>query len=155
MMQGGHGRSGPAPADADTRHLLGTKKRRRRTATVVGDLMGIPEAPSDLSEAERHFWNYYAPQLAAERRLTGKARDVLAKYCTALAVVSGLRAALASPEIAQRSATRKELRQWLLTARLYENDLILNPASSLRALQPTPESVEDECAEFDVPLPTA
>lgn len=101
--------------------------------------MLVCDHPPGLSRMEVAFWNYYAPQLAAERRLTLKARDTLAKYCTALAVVSGLRKALASrkrAEIAARSGTRKELRQWLLAARLYENDLLLNPASSIRAPKP-------------------
>lgn len=153
-MRGGHSRSGSAPADGATRRLVGAKERPQRTTTVISDSLATCEAPADLSEAEQDYWNYYAPKLAAERRLTVKSRDVLAKYCTALAIVSGLRAVLASRDSAQRSTTRRELRQWLLTARLYENDLILNPASVLRAPLPTTEPVEDEFAEFDVPLPT-
>jgi len=121
--------------------------------------MLVCAAPPGCTRLERAYWNYYAPLLAAERRLTMKARDTLAKYCTALAVVTGLRRSLASrrpKEIAVRDKTRKELRQWVLAARLYENDLILNPASAIRAPKedvpppiPPGAPVSDFDTEFD------
>lgn len=109
--------------------------------------------PTGLSRSEQRFWKYYAPQLAAEKRLSMKARDTLAKYCTALAVVADLRGQLTSRKrehIAQRSYVRKELRQWLLASRLYENDLILNPASAIRA--PRAEGGEDDPPPPDDPF---
>lgn len=86
-----------------------------------------------------------------------KVRDALATYCTARAVISTLRAKLTSrkrDDLAERSATRKELRQWVLAARLYENDLVLNTASSIRAPQadvppPVEPGVSDPFDEFD------
>lgn len=158
MPRGGHNKSGPVAHDAATRKLHGAQTRRQHRAKGdAGVSMMVCDRPPGLSKTELAFWDYYAPQLAAERRLTLKARDTLAKYCTALAVVSGLRASLASrkrADIAERSATRKELRQWLLAARLYENDLLLNPASSIRAPKPDviPSSepgVADRFDEFD------
>jgi hypothetical protein len=52
--------------------------------------------PPGLSRAEMAFWEYYAPALLAERRLTTTTRDALAKYCTALAMVADLRRELVS-----------------------------------------------------------
>jgi phage terminase small subunit len=144
--------------DATRRKLRGARTRaRHRDKGDLGIVAPACDPPPGLSRRERAFWQYYAPALAAERRLTIKARDVLAKYCSALAVVAGLRTALASrkrTDIALRANTRKELRQWLLAARLYENDLLLNPAASIRAPRPdvppplTPGS-EDPFAEFE------
>ena len=139
MPRGGHGRVGPMGQDAATRKLHGSRTRpHHRAKSGSAPSAGECQRPPGLSRLETAFWNYYAPQLAAERRLTLKARDTLAKYCTALAVVSGLRTALASrkrADMAARAGNRKELRQWLLAARLYENDLLFNPASSIRAPQ--------------------
>lgn len=116
------------------------------------------DPPPGLSKSEQAFWRYYAQQLKAEKRLTLKSRDTLAKYCTALAVVSDLRRQLWSKkrdDIAQRAAVRKELRQYLLASRLYENDLILNPSSSVRAPRPEtgiddPATPDDPFAQFDM-----
>lgn len=158
MPRGGHGKSGPIANDGAARQLHGSKLRpRHRQKGDVGTVMDVCAHPPGLTRLEMAFWNYYAPQLAAERRLTLKARDTLAKYCTALAVVSGLRKSLASrkrADIAERKTTRKELRQWLLAARLYENDLLLNPASSIRApkpdvLPPLTPGAADVFTEFD------
>lgn len=158
MPRGGHGKSGPAPKDTETRKLHGSRTRHNhRTKGDLGAPIAVCAPPPGLSKPELAFWNYYAPQLAAERRLSAKMRDTLAKYCTALAVVGGLRHALASRkkvDLEQRSANRKELRQWLLAARLYENDLLLNPASSIRAPKadvppPIEPGVVDPFDEFD------
>lgn len=111
------------------------------------------DPPPGLSRAERGFWNYYAPQLQAEKRLTLKARDTLAKYCTALAIVADLRRQLTSRKkkaLEDRAANRKELRQWLLASRLYENDLILNPSSAIRA--PKAASGDDDPPPPDDPF---
>ena len=93
------------------------------------------------------------------KRLTLVARDCLAKYCTALAVVSELRLELADKKTdrKERTAARRELRQYLNVTRLYESDLILNPATAVRSKpefelppgvdQPTEDDNFD--AEFD------
>jgi hypothetical protein len=145
--------------DAATRALRGSKTRPRHR--VQGDDVGaggpmpVCAPPPGLSKLETSFWHYYAPTLAASRRLPPKARDTLAKYCTALAVVSGLRAQLASrkrADVGERREIRRELRQWLLCGRLYENDLLLNPASLARAPKVdgaiAPIDDIDEFAEF-------
>lgn len=156
MPRGGHGKSGPVQKDAATRALHGSRTRsQHRQRGFVGEPMIVCEPPPDLSKPERTFWAYYAPQLVSEGRLTMKSRDTLAKYCTALAIVAGLRKQLESKkreDIELRSANRKELRQWLLASRLYENDLLLNPSSSIRA--PKPSGVErpvpnDPLDDFD------
>jgi hypothetical protein len=140
MPRGGHGKSGPAPKDAATRALHGSRTRaQHKTKGDAGAPMILCDPPPDLSKSERKFWAYYAPQLVAEGRLTLKARDTLAKYCTSLAVVAGLRKQLESKkreDVDNRSNNRKELRQWILASRLYENDLLLNPSSSIRAPKP-------------------
>ena len=134
--------------------------RTRRPSSVRGDaglLVDTCAPPPDLSRKETVFWNYYVGLLAAERRLTKKVRDGLAKYCTSLAIVAELRVELAAKTrtaVARRAETRKELRQWLLVGRLLENDLLLNPASSARA--PVPVEPEfDSFSEFDLPPDTA
>ena len=157
MPRGGHAKTGPAIKDAATRALHGSRERpQHRTKGDAGAPMIVCAPPPGLSKAERAFWTYYAPPLAAEHRLTLKARDTLAKYCTALAVVADLRRRLASrrrADRAQRPAVLKELRQWLLASRLYENDLILNPASAIRAPKPTggdgPPAQGDALSDFD------
>jgi phage terminase small subunit len=159
MPRGGHGRSGPPPADTKTRALHGSRTRpQHRTIAPPAGTLGC-QPPPGLSRSEQRFWNYYAPELAAERRLTGKTRDALAKYCTALATVADLRRQIASRkprDLENRSGYRKELRQWLLASRLYENDLLLNPASAARSLprgeeptDPLPPPAQDPFSEFD------
>lgn len=158
MPRGGHGRGGRAAFDVATRKLHATRTRpRHRVKGAAGAPMVVCDPPPGLSRREKAFWNYYAPALAAERRLTLKARDALATYCTARAIIADLRAALVSrkrTDLAERSATRKELRQWVLAARLYENDLLLNPASAIRAPlgdvpPPIGPGVSDPFDEFD------
>jgi phage terminase small subunit len=137
MPRGGHSKVGPIQQDAATRALRGSKERpQHRSKGDLGELMVTCAPPVGLSKQEQAFWNYYAPQLVAAKRLPLKARDALAKYCTALAVVADLRKHLSSrkrQDLEQRSDHRKELRQWLLASRMYENDLLLNPASLIRA----------------------
>jgi phage terminase small subunit len=158
MPRGGHVKSGPAVKDAATRALHGSRDRpQHRTKGDAGAAMIVcAPSPPGLSRAERGFWTYYAPLLAAEHRLTLKARDTLAKYCTALAVVADLRRRWGSrraADRADRSATLKELRQWVLASRLYENDLILNPASAIRAPKVSggegPPAQGDALSDFD------
>lgn len=162
MPSGGHGRVGRAIDDAATRKLHGAETRKRHRAkesTAIPGQALVCDPPPALSKPEREFWDYYAPLLAAERRLDRKTRDTLAKYCSGLAVVASLRAALFSrkkADLETRSANRKELRQWVLALRLYENDLVLNPASAIRAPKvDVPPPIDPEVApdsfdrEFD------
>jgi hypothetical protein len=121
--------------------------------------MVVCAAPPGLSKREGAFWSYYAPLLVANRRLTCEARDTLAKYCTALATVAELRQQIASrkpKDLVDRSANRKELRQWLTVSRLYETDLLLNPASAVRApkAETEPLTPDDPFNEFDEPSGT-
>jgi len=141
MPRGGHSKSGPVIQDAQARALRGSRERpQHRTKGDLGQPMIACDAPPGMSPAERKFWDYYAPQLVASRRLPLKARDALAKYCSALAVVADLRRRIFSSrskaDIANRTQNRKELRQWVLAARLYENDLLLNPSSLVRVAKP-------------------
>lgn len=148
MPKGGHGRSGRVIQDAETRALHGSRTRPiHREKGDPGAPMVACGAPPGLSKAETRFWDYYAPQLRAEKRLTLKSRDSLAKYCTSLAVVEDLRKKLASrkkEDLESRRDNLKELRQWVLASRHYENDLLLNPSSAMRAPRAmTPENEED------------
>lgn len=156
MPRGGHGRTGPIAQNAAARELHGSRTRaHHRTKGDAGAAMSTCAPPPGLSRSEAAYWRYYAPQLAAEGRLTMKARDVLAKYCTALAIVASLRKQIESrkrDDVANRSSNRKELRQWLLASRLYENDLLLNPSSSIRAPKPggvDPPVPNDPMDDFD------
>ena len=158
MPRGGHGKTGPVAADTQTRRLRGSRTRpQHRAKGDAGAPMVGCDPPRGLSRTEQNFWRYYAPALAVEHRLTVKTRDTLAKYCTALAVVANLRTLLASRKPAnraERGPVRKELRQWLLASRLYENDLLLNPASAIRAPKPIvggdgPPPQGDALSDFD------
>jgi phage terminase small subunit len=115
----------------------------------------VCQPPADLSAAEAEFWQYYAPTLAAAGRLNPEVRDTLAKYCTVLTIVANLRqqlGSLAPMDAGGQSAFRKELRQWLSLSRLYETDLLLNPASSTRTPKLDTWGTEpDPFAEFDQP----
>ena len=106
------------------------------------------DPPAHLSPAQRKLWAYHAPQLVAEGRLPLKARDVLAKYCVAVDVVARLNEALtATQEDDETKPILTELRQWLMVSRLYESDLLLNPAAAVRA--PAPDrSVDPEDEEL-------
>lgn len=155
MSRGGHSRSGRASFTEEVRKLHGTPQRERhRSKGDSGQPMVDCAPPPGLSKRELGFWAYYSSALSAEGRLSLKARDCLAKYCVALAVVGALRRQLTSSkrrDIEQRSDTRKELRQWLSLSRLYENDLLLSPASSVRAPSQPPTTPEDPFEEFDAP----
>jgi phage terminase small subunit len=153
MGRGGHAKSGPVAFDQAERDLRGTKTRQRhrtpsRTASRATVLC---EGPPHLTEAERAQWVYYAPLLMAAERLTLEARDTLAKYCTALAIVERLKKQMAADEYRDlmitvivdgagnehRSAKPNpllvQLRQWVLLCRGYESDLLLSPAAAIRA----------------------
>lgn len=97
-------------------------------------LTGGVEPPDGLNELELKFWKHYAPGLRAQRRLTMLARDTLAGYCSALAIIAELRLEMADKSLSRkdRSAARKELRQYLSVKRLYESDLLINPATAAR-----------------------
>src|SRR4051812_5171404 len=95
MPRGGHGRSGPPPQGQKERDLRGSRTRAHHRAVIAPMSLGC-EPPPGLSKQELAFWRYYAPALFAERRLTGKTRDTLAKYCTSLATVADLRRQIAS-----------------------------------------------------------
>jgi hypothetical protein len=155
MPRGGHGRSGPLPADAATRQLYSSRTTPRRAVDRTANVLADTTPPSDLSDVERQFWTYYAAALVEARRFTSTCRDSLAKYCTALAVIAELRAAVASQRRADRKAKRenlRELRQWLLAARLIENDLMVTPAAALRAPQAPQPPAPDPFTEFDTPI---
>jgi hypothetical protein len=115
------------------------------------------EPPDGLSELEIKFWSYYAPKLKAQGRLKLLTRDVLAGYCSALAVIADIRADLAAKDVdrKEKAAARKELRQYLSIKRMYENDLLLNPATASRISpfdDPPPATGQDlpeERDEFD------
>ena len=156
-MRGGHGRGGPTVFDASTRALRGTRERlRHRTKGVAGAVVGACEPPAGLDGPELAAWSYYAPLLAASGRLTAEARDALGSYCTTVAAIGQLKRAasasrkrIAGPE---RSAIRRELRQWIQVGRLLESDLLLSPAAAVRAPSVLPPAeAEDAFAEFDPP----
>jgi hypothetical protein len=142
MPRGGHGRSGRKQQSAVARKLHGSRKRpRHKVPRTVGQPMTASDPPPGLSRQEREQWTYYAPLLAQEGRLTLKARGVLLKYCAGMAMVNMLRKAIGSrrpKDIEAREKNRRELRQWALALRLYENDLLLNPSSAIRAPGPEP-----------------
>jgi hypothetical protein len=137
MPRGGHSRVGPPASDAATRAVRGAETRRRHR--IKGDAGAARDAshdcdpPKGLDRLERNYWNYYAARMPY---LPASARDALSKYCTALATIARLKGLIASrkpADVLLRDARRKDLRQWILGSRLYETDLILTPASSIRA----------------------
>ena len=113
-------------------------------------------APSDLSAAERVYWDYFAAQIAGYGRLSAATRGVLTAYCTSQATIARLRNQIAKDghcdvsEFGTKSALLPELREWIHLARLLESDLLLSPASIMRAPQ-SPEALDDPFAEFDLP----
>jgi hypothetical protein len=116
------------------------------------------EPPDGLSDLELKFWKYYAPKLKAQGRLKLLTRDVLAGYCSALAVIADIRADLAAKDVdrKEKAAARKELRQYLAIKRMYENDLLLNPATASRISPfddpppaPDPAETAETRDEFD------
>jgi hypothetical protein len=164
-MRGGHARSGPAIFNPAERALHGTRMRARHRLKGDAPPVGMSsetavttacEPPEGLSRAELGVWRYYAPLLAAAGRLTSEARGALAGYCFSQTMIGHLRRALKSrrrEDIAARGAYLKEARQWLQVARLYENDLLLNPASAVRAPKPATPTEPDPFEEFDAPGP--
>jgi hypothetical protein len=151
MPSGGHGRGGPPAFDQGTRALHGTKTRgHHRVKGGLGAPMISVAPPPHLTASQRRIWAYYAPQLVSERRLPLKARDALAKYVIALDMVAKLNRKIRSVQAGRKNPDRHpllgELRQWLAITRLYENDLLLNPASAVRApVTPvSPDAGEDE-----------
>jgi P27 family predicted phage terminase small subunit len=112
-----------------------------------------------LTEAQKVFWDYYAPLLARERRLTMKVRDSLARYCITQAMVKRLNEDLEaldrvvsfdeSGERAHPLVTM--LRQYLQISRQYDTDLLLNPAADMRAPvaeEPNKATPADPMAKF-------
>lgn len=149
MPRGGHARGGRAAFDESTRALHGTSERaRHREKGDLGLPMIVCEPPPHLTGVQRRIWNYYAPQLVAEGRLPIKARDTLAKYCIALDIVGKLNRKIRSvlgKGGGERHPLLPELRYWLSIARLYESDLLLNPAAAVRAPKPdAPRDADDE-----------
>lgn len=152
-MRGGHSRSGPLQKSAAERALTGAKERpRHRTPKSPGTTPVNADAcppPPHLTAAEKVQWRYHAPLLHEAGRLTLEARDVLAKYCTVLATVTRLKRQMAKRTysdvvIDAAGALRAnpvlvQLRQWVMVARAYESDLLLNPASALRAPAAKPD----------------
>lgn len=108
------------------------------------------EPPASITAPERALWDYYAPLQAARGLLTHESRDVLAKYCMAVATVDRLRAQQAEPEyrdvmvsVTVDGAGNEHvkavpnpiitlLRQWIAVCHTLENDLGLNPATAMR-----------------------
>lgn len=151
MPRGGHIKSGRQPFDEAMRGLHGTKVRTRHHAKgALGEPMIVCDPPPHLTSTQRRIWRYYAPQLVAEGRLPMKARDALAKYVVALDIVAKLnrkiRSVLADGE---KHPLLGELRQWLAITRLYETDLLLNPAASVRAPKPERPNDDDDDRELD------
>ncbi len=155
MPRGGHGRVGPAAFDAARRTLHGTKTRRRhREKGAIGEPMITCDPPPHLTAQQRRIWKYYAPLLVAERRLPLKARDTLAKYVVALDMIAKLNRKIRSVlRKGNRHPLLGELRSWIALTRLYESDLLLNPAASIRAPQPDrPDDTTDDEDELDAIL---
>lgn len=167
MPRGGHSRSGPRAKSKAERAATGarTRKHHAKVDRVLGDQGAASTAPADdvqpppmLTEEQRTFWDYYAPLLARERRLTLKVRDTLARYCITQAMVKRLNAdleALDSVLVLEEAGERMHpmvtaLRQFLQISRQYDTDLLLNPAADVRAPageDPT-EAPADPMAKF-------
>jgi len=150
MPRGGHPRSGPRAKSKKEREESGARTRRHHTKVdrVLGEAAAQRDAPASrvdpppmLTETQRAFWDYYAPLLAKERRLTMKVRDSLARYCITQAMVKRLNEdveALDTILVLEESGERVHpmvttLRQFLQISRQYDTDLLLNPAADLRA----------------------
>ena len=152
-MRGGHPRSGRVAFDASTRALHGTRERAQHRNRGGSTPMIVCDPPAYLTAAQRTLWEYFAPQLVAEGRLPLKTRDVLAKYVLAVDLVARLNATIFSVvEDGEKHPLLAELRQWLLLTRLYESDLLLNPAAAVRAPTPNQAPGLDEDRELDAIL---
>lgn len=153
---GGHSRSGPL-ASKSLQHMgLGASKRSKSKAKRTKI-----DVPSHLTDEEREVWVRYAPLLESDGRLTDKSAEVLARYCVAVARCRKIADELKTvpsfvvSEVSDRFGNVREivkahpldamLRQWMATSRSLENDLLLNPASSLRA----PSESDDQTDPFD------
>jgi hypothetical protein len=111
------------------------------------------DPPPHLTASQRRIWSFYAGQLLAEGRLPMKSRDVLAKYCLAIDVVARLNRKIRRLMAGGvKHPLLGELRAWLAISRLYESDLLLNPASAVRAPQPSPPDGDAEDRELDAIL---
>ncbi len=140
MAKGGHIRSGNISKQA----LASAKASAQHNIA----------APAHLGDEEKQVWRQYAPLLESDGRLTPKSAEVLARYCVAVARCRKLTDELKNvpsfvvSEVMDRFGNTRQitkahpldamLRQWMLTSRSLENDLLLNPASSLRAPSETP-----------------
>jgi len=159
MPKGGHSKVGPLPRTAAQQVAVGgrvrPKHRQPRSLGTRAPASAV-KAPPHLTALERAQWTYYAPLLEQVGRLTYEARDTLAKYCTVLAQVVLIKKAMAVKTYrtlllshsvsgsgvehvtAKTNPLNIALRNWLETARKYEADLLLNPASAIRAPGPPP-----------------
>jgi phage terminase small subunit len=153
MPRGGHSRSGPRAKAAAERKERGARTRPHhakvdRLGAAAADSsstpkVSVPKPPPHLTEKQQEFWTYYAPLLAAERRITLKTRDVLARYCIAQAMVKRINEDLEALDalLVLDSVTLTEkvhplvttLRQFMQLSRQYDTDLLLNPAADVRA----------------------
>jgi len=151
MPRGGQIRSGRPVFDEATRALHSTKVRaRHRTKGYAGEPMITCEPPRQLTPAQREYWDYHAPQWAAKRQLTLEERDALAKYCIGLDITYRLNRKIRSITVkGNKHPLLGELRHWLAITRLYENDLLLNPASAVRAPKPERPIGDAEDQELD------
>ena len=147
---GGHSRSGPLP----------DKYKRKKVLSKAAKV----KMPSHLSEAEQSVWKQYAPLLESDGRLTEKSEEILSRYCVAVArcrkisdELKGVPSFICS-EVSDRLGNVREivkahpldamLRQWMSTSRSLENDLLLNPASSLRTSSEG-EDADDPFNQFE------
>lgn len=155
-MKGGHSRSGPLALDESARRRR-SARRRSHVAAAVPNAATSCQEPAGLTPQEHEFWTYYAGELGSAGRLRPTTQGVLAAYCTASATIARLRRQIAAAgycDVDQqgvKSALLPELRHWLNLARLLESDLLLSPASAMRAPQ-APVAQTDAFAEFDAPF---
>lgn len=171
MKGGARPRSGPiARTEAQQRAAGGVVRAQHRVKRSVGTVVGEPSVlpPPGLTVFEQDQWAYYAPLLVQTGRMTLEARDTLAKYCTALGQVAQIKSEMADPSYrvvmlsvtvdgagnehvtAKTNPLNVALRQWLETARHYEADLLLNPATAIRVPVPTPaEETSEKAAVHD------
>jgi phage terminase small subunit len=165
MPKGGaRSRSGPLPRTEEQQRALGGRVRdNHRQVRSVGTraTVGAVKPPPYLTRAEVAFWRYYAPLLERHGRLTLECRDVLGAYCQALAIIAEIREEMHAKDEQGKRIYRHcvvsvtvtvngenvsgkthplniALRNWLETKRKYEADLLLSPATAIRAPGPVP-----------------
>lgn len=169
MAKGGARRgAGRIAASVSEKQAIGAKVRaRNRVQRSAGRAMRAEDVPPPphLNAGELEQWAYYSRLLAEEGRLTLKARDCLAKYCSLLALLVEIKALMAAPEyghvlvtvtndsLGNQHVSAKAnpllIQQMKLIAqcRGYENDLLMCPAAAVRV--PAPDQPEvDESDEF-------